>query len=35
VKVTLESKDPSYLGQAFQKLLRALPQGAVHRIEGN
>lgn len=33
VKVTLESKDSGYLDQAFQKLLSALPQGAVHRIE--
>jgi molybdenum cofactor synthesis domain-containing protein len=35
VKVTLESKDPSYLNDAFQALLRTLPQGAIHRIEGS
>lgn len=35
VKVTLESKDASYLKRAFQNLLSALPQGAIHRIEGN
>lgn len=35
VKVTLESKDQSYLNQAFEKLLATLPKGAVHRIEGN
>lgn len=35
VKVTLESKDRNYLHQAFEKLLATLPQGAVHRIEGN
>ncbi len=33
VKVTLESKDRDYLGQAFEKLLSTLPKGAVHRIE--
>lgn len=35
VKVTLESKDASYLKRAYQSLLSTLPQGAVHRIEGN
>jgi molybdenum cofactor synthesis domain-containing protein len=35
VKVTLESKDRNYLGQAFQKLLSALPQGSIHRTEEN
>jgi len=35
VKVTLESKDMRYLEQAFQKLLTTLPEGAIHRIEGN
>jgi len=35
VKLTLESKDPNYLDQAFQKLLSTLPQGAIHRIEGD
>lgn len=35
VKVTLESKDPDYLEQAFQKLLRTLPEGSIHRIEGS
>jgi FAD synthetase len=33
VKVTLESKDPNYLSQAFEAFLNSLPQGAVHRIE--
>jgi molybdenum cofactor synthesis domain-containing protein len=35
VKVTLESKDPGYLDQAFERLLGLLPKGAVHRIEGS
>lgn len=35
VKVTLESKDPNYLNQAFEKLLSMLPKGALHRIEGS
>ena len=35
VKLTLESKDPSYLAQAFERLLSTLPKGAVHRIEGS
>ena len=35
VKVTLESKDPSYLNRAFEKLLSTLPKEAIHRIEGN
>ena len=34
VKLTLESKDPNYLNQAFERLLSTLPEGAVHRIEG-
>jgi len=34
VKLTLESKDPNYLNQAFERLLSTLPKGAVHRIEG-
>jgi len=34
VKVTLESKDSSYLARAFERLLATLPKGAVHRIEG-
>ncbi|HEY2988300.1 MAG TPA: competence/damage-inducible protein A [Candidatus Binatia bacterium] len=34
VKVTLESKDATYLDQAFQKLLSALPQGSILRTEG-
>ena len=33
VKLTLESKDKDYLKQAFEKLLSALPSGAIHRIE--
>lgn len=33
VKVTLESKNPHYLKQAFEKLLGTLPERAVHRIE--
>jgi len=32
VKLTLESKDKDYLQQAFEKLLSALPSGAIHRI---
>jgi len=35
VKVTLESKDLSYLNQAFERLLDTLPPGAIHRIDGN
>jgi molybdenum cofactor synthesis domain-containing protein len=35
VKLTLESKDLSYLNQAFERLLSTLPPGAIHRIEGN
>ncbi len=35
VKVTLESKDMNYLNRAFQKLLSTLPEGAIHRIDGN
>ncbi|MGH7772006.1 MAG: competence/damage-inducible protein A [Candidatus Binatia bacterium] len=34
VKVTLESKDQTYLNRAFQKLLSTLPEGAIHRIDG-
>ena len=34
VKLTLESKDPNYLNQAFERLLSSLPEGAIHRIEG-
>jgi molybdenum cofactor synthesis domain-containing protein len=33
VKLTLESKDRGYLERAFERLLGALPKGAVHRIE--
>jgi molybdenum cofactor synthesis domain-containing protein len=33
VKVTLESKDSSYLSRAFERFLETLPVGAVHRIE--
>lgn len=33
VKVTLESKDPSYLEMALQQLLAALPRDAVKRVE--
>jgi FAD synthetase len=33
VKVTLESKDATYLDHALQNFLRSLPDGAVHRIE--
>jgi FAD synthetase len=33
VKVTLESKDASYLDAALQTFLNSLPEGAVHRIE--
>lgn len=33
VKVTLESKDPQYLDQAFAKLVSAIPKGAIHRVE--
>ncbi len=32
VKVTLESKDQSYLGQALQAFIASLPNDAVHRI---
>jgi molybdenum cofactor synthesis domain-containing protein len=35
VKVTLESKDATYLKRAYQSLLSTLPHGAIHRIEGN
>ena len=35
VKVTLESKEMRILQQTFQKLLTTLPEGAIHRIEGN
>ena len=35
VKLTLESKDKSYLDQALERLLSTLPSGAIHRIEGN
>ena len=35
VKLTLESKDPNYLNQAFERLLSTLPEGAIHRIEGS
>jgi molybdenum cofactor synthesis domain-containing protein len=34
VKLTLESKNPDYLEKALRELLSALPQDAVHRIEG-
>jgi molybdenum cofactor synthesis domain-containing protein len=33
VKVTLESKDSSYLNQALQAFVASLPQDAVHRID--
>jgi len=33
VKVTLESKDSTYLNQALQTFLDSLPEGAVHRLE--
>jgi FAD synthetase len=33
VKVTLESKDSSYLNQALRTFLNSLPEGAIHRIE--
>jgi molybdenum cofactor synthesis domain-containing protein len=33
VKLTLESKEKDYLNQAFEKLLSALPSGAIHCIE--
>jgi len=32
VKVTLESKDRSYLDQALQAFIASLPNDAVHRI---
>ncbi|MFQ5916572.1 MAG: competence/damage-inducible protein A [Candidatus Binatia bacterium] len=35
VKVTLESKDESYLNRALERLLSTLPSGAIHRIDGN
>jgi molybdenum cofactor synthesis domain-containing protein len=35
VKVTLESKDQKYLDRAFHKFLTAVPESAVHRLEGN
>ena len=35
VKLTLESKDPSYLNKACEQLLQTLPQGSIHRIEGS
>ncbi|MFQ5539585.1 MAG: competence/damage-inducible protein A [Candidatus Binatia bacterium] len=35
VKVTLESKDESYLNRALEELLSTLPSGAIHRIDGN
>jgi molybdenum cofactor synthesis domain-containing protein len=35
VKVTLESKDRVYLDRACAKLLGALPNNIVHRVEGN
>jgi molybdenum cofactor synthesis domain-containing protein len=35
VKVTLESKDGSYLNRALERLLSTLPSGAIHRIDGN
>lgn len=33
VKVTLESKDPSYLDQALQTFVASLPEDGVHRID--
>jgi len=33
VKVTLESKDRSYLNRALQGLLSTIPKGSVHRVE--
>lgn len=33
VKVTLESKDPSYLDQALQTFVASLPKDGVHRID--
>ncbi|MFQ5850648.1 MAG: competence/damage-inducible protein A [Candidatus Binatia bacterium] len=33
VKVTLESKDETYLNRALELLLSTLPSGAIHRIE--
>jgi hypothetical protein len=33
VKVTLESKDSSYLNQALQAFVASLPTDAVHRID--
>jgi molybdopterin-biosynthesis enzyme MoeA-like protein len=33
VKVTLESKDSSYLNQALQAFVASLPNDAVHRID--
>jgi len=35
VKVTLESKDESYLNRALERLLSTLPSSAIHRIDGN
>lgn len=35
VKVTLESKDQSYLNQALQEFLNLLPRQAIHRIDEN
>lgn len=35
VKVTLESKDETYLNQALESLLGTLPRGAIDRIEEN
>jgi len=34
VKLTLESKDRTYLDRAFEKLLSALPAGSIFRTEG-
>lgn len=33
VKVTLESKDPEYLKQAFACFVSVVPKGAIHRVE--
>jgi FAD synthetase len=33
VKVTLESKDPEYLNQAFASFVSTIPKGAIHRVE--
>jgi molybdenum cofactor synthesis domain-containing protein len=35
VKLTLESKDRTYLERAFQKLVSALPEGSILRTEGS